>query len=98
MGWNPLPRIDHPVPWCNYPDADYADPEDTSGYLKAGEELANWIEDNLQQTNSGHILTFAWNEFEEGAYICPTLNAHGQPDTTKLEAFSKVVAYWKHRR
>ena len=98
VGWNPKPRIDNPVPWCTYPEADYVDTDEISGYMEAAEGLDNWIEANQQQVCTGHILTFAWNEFEEGAYICPTLNTEGKPDTAKLDEFAKVVAYWKRQK
>ena len=43
----------------------------------------------------GHILTFAWNEFEEGAYICPTMGPDGKVCTAHLDSFAKAVRYWR---
>jgi len=44
-----------------------------------------------------HILTFAWNEFEEGGWICPTWTPAGEPDTSHTDAFRDVVRYWRER-
>lgn len=40
-------------------------------------------------------MTFAWNEFEEGGHICPTVGEEGQPNRTRLEDFRAVVSYFK---
>ena len=41
----------------------------------------------------GHILAFAWNEFEEGGMICPTYNEDGGVDLSRLKAFRKAADY-----
>ena len=41
----------------------------------------------------GHILAFAWNEFEEGGIICPTCSEDGSINMTRLEAFRKAADY-----
>lgn len=95
MGWDPSPRRDSPVPWTKYSDRACAGNITEKEVAEGAEKLAAWIGSNPDCTKTGHILTFAWNEFEEGGYICPTLGADGKPDVTRLEMFKKAVEIWK---
>lgn len=90
-GWDPSPRIDQPSPWIRYPDEAY--PVFASGEeLAAGARaLAAWIRDVCREQFVGHVLSFAWNEFEEGGIICPTLDAAGMPDTRRLRDFAAAA-------
>lgn len=91
VGWNPTPRIESPVPWITYPDAQYSEalPEEITQGLIA---FAQYVDENKKAFPTGHILTFAWNEFEEGGYLCPTLGADGQPDKKRMDAFAQGIA------
>ena len=96
MGWNPTPRILHPVPWCKYPEGTYAPPATTEQLLKAAARLRSWAEDRRDLCPTGHVLTFAWNEFEEGAWICPTLGPSPDvPDTRFRDTFAQISRLWK---
>lgn len=95
VGWDPSPRNVNPVPWCKYRPGPYA-PFATEEELLAGAKtLADWIMAHRGSCPTGHILTFAWNEFEEGGWICPTWRADGRPDTARLQAFRKVADFWR---
>ena len=96
VGWDPSPRIVNPIPWCSYPDVHYAAQASTEEFLAGAADLVNWIEENRAQVLPDHILTFAWNEFEEGAWICPTWT-EGEPDTSHTESFKEVVRFWRER-
>ena len=96
MGWNPTPRIMHPVPWVTYPEGIYTPPATSSQLLEAANRLKAWVEANRALCPTGHVLTFAWNEFEEGAWICPTLGSTpDSPDTRYRDTFAQVVKNWK---
>lgn len=97
VGWDPTPRIINPVPWCGYPEARYAAQATREEFLAGAADLADWIEVNRELLVPGHILTFAWNEFEEGGWICPTWTPDGEPDTSHTDAFRDVVRYWRER-
>ncbi len=90
LGWNPMPRLDSPVPWADYDDCICAgQPEE--GHLKKSFEILNELaEDNPDKVNTGCALAFAWNEFEEGGYLCPTLNPDGTANDSFLKRFSKT--------
>lgn len=97
MGWDPTPRILNPVPWVPYPDVPYAAQASHEEFLAGAADLADWIEENRDLLVPEHILTFAWNEFEEGGWICPTWTPDGEPDTSHTDAFRDVVRYWRER-
>ena len=37
-------------------------------------------------------LWYAWNEFDEGGWLCPTRGADGKPDTMRIEALKAALA------
>lgn len=38
---------------------------------------------------------YAWNEFEKGGFICPTLNADNSINDERIQVFAKLVDMWK---
>ena len=40
-------------------------------------------------------MMFAWNEFEEGGWICPTYNEDLTINTDKVRGVAKMIKYWK---
>jgi len=90
LGWDPRPRVDHPVPWVSYPNVRYMRPATGAEWLDGARKLARWIGANRVSCPTGHVLAFAWNEFEEGGWICPTWRPDGKPDTSRVESFRKV--------
>lgn len=91
-GWNPAPRIESPVPWITYPKAQYSEavPSEITDGLIA---FSKYVDENQKAFPTGHILTFAWNEFEEGGYLCPTLREDGKPNAERLDAFAKGIQH-----
>ena len=95
VGWDPSPRIVNPVPWCGYGKPPYAPTATEAELLEGARKMADWIKANRAACPTGHILTFAWNEFEEGGWICPIWRPDGKPDTSRLRAFRKVTDFWR---
>ena len=95
MGWDPSPRVKHPVPWCGYPALDYAKAATPEQLLAGAREFRKWLADHAEHCPTGHLVVFAWNEFEEGGWICPTWTPDGAPDTTRCQTFAKMVKLWK---
>ena len=56
-----------------------------------GNVFADWMEDNKSYVKSRHIMVFAWNEFEEGAWICPTYDDDLNIDSSRVKVFSEMV-------
>ena len=95
LGWNPSPRLEHPVPWCGYRKTRYMKPATEAEWLQGAQEMADWIRAHRASCPTGHILSFAWNEFEEGGWICPTWRPNGNFDTSRISAFRKVGDIWR---
>ena len=96
MGWNPTPRIKHTVPWAHYSDGIFAPPATEAQLLAAADRLKTWVREHRDICPTGHVLTFAWNEFEEGAWICPTIGPSADmPDTRYRDVFAKIAQAWK---
>lgn len=95
MGWNPRPRILNPIPWTSYPDMDYAPMASKEELLEGARQLCDWIKENPKVTPTRHILTFAWNEFEEGGWICPTYNQDLSINEERIEIFKEITQLFK---
>lgn len=91
VGWDPSPRILNPVPWCTYPDKIYPPPCTREQLLSAAKEFKQWVSDNRENCVPGHIMVFAWNEFEEGGWICPNLGKDKKPDFRRRDAFAEAA-------
>lgn len=84
-GWDKRPRFDNPVSWeeCQNFNNEYIS-------LPTMNELQNQLKSaiNFANTNASDlILIYAWNEFDEGGFIEPTLNE----GKIKLEALKEVI-------
>lgn len=90
IGWNPMPRVDRPIPWTSYHEGPYAPQPNEEQLQKCFDKLFEFIDKNPERTVDGYAMVYAWNEFEEGGYLCPTLGKDGKPDTTFLDTFKKV--------
>ena len=96
-GWDPSPRIDKKSPWIDYANEPYAKAATPEELSEGARRFAASIKEseNLSGTFFGHIQMFAWNEFEEGGYICPTYNADLTVNTNRVKAVKEIVKYWK---
>ena len=94
-GWDPSPRLDSPSPWCKYAYESYHGFASEKELLDEANALTDWIKASCAEQYIGHILSFAWNEFEEGGIICPTVGADGSPDTAHLTAFGKCADHFR---
>ena len=102
VGWDPSPRIERPTPWTMKPDGRtiYADvsfaPPPGKDELAAGARaFAAHIGNDVKGQFAGHILTFAWNEFEEGGFICPTYTKEGAISCEKVCSFAEAVRIFR---
>lgn len=88
-GWDARPRVTTPVPWVTYPSDSWvqrATPEQVAQQLQAA---LDWRAANPGSTEPAIVLMYAWNEFDEGGWICPT-HAEG---TARIDAISDVMRY-----
>ncbi len=74
-GWNPEPRFHNPVSWTTVsPDswADYATPENITEHLTYA---YSYMQHSMVKdfTKANTMIAYAWNEHDEGGWICPTI-------------------------
>lgn len=87
-GRNLKPRIDHPVTWQKVP-ADQWVADGTPGQIADNLAAAlKWTREHQQACPAATVIMYAWNEFDEGGWICPTLGNN----TSRLDAIQKVLA------
>ncbi len=90
-GWDRRPRMVNPGPWEAWQkpgeglDRFYKTPtpDELAAHL---ERSLKWIEGHPEAAPAKTVLIYAWNEFDEGGWICPTLE-HG---SDRLDAIGKV--------
>lgn len=86
IGWDARPRITHPKwgsiylegPWYAQPT-----PDEITNHLVSGSIWLNRNKDSCAKI----LLCYAWNEFDEGGYIAPTLG-YG---VDRINAFRRAV-------
>lgn len=107
-GWYDTPRVENPVSWGELisPDSwmQYATPEELAAHLTDG---LKWVSENTDITYANSMLMYAWNEHDEGGWICPTIkvDADGNPiknadgtyqiDRSRLDAIKAVLSQYK---
>ncbi len=93
-GWDRRPRVENPVPWegggkgapVNVGRIRTA--EKAASDIAAGVKSAlDWNRENPGPGKANAVLIYAWNEFDEGGWICPTLSE----GTSRLDAIRKVL-------
>ncbi|MEY5009675.1 MAG: hypothetical protein RLZZ253_814 [Verrucomicrobiota bacterium] len=94
-GWDKRPRQDHPVSWEKNPN--YANqatfpatatPDEIAKHL--GRALA-FVKKNPDICPANTIIVYAWNEHDEGGWLCPTWTPSGRPDTHRLDAIRRIL-------
>jgi hypothetical protein len=86
-GWNPRPRIDHPVPWHIYSPLKFYDdatPNELSEHFKYG---MKWVKNNFSSAKAQCVIIYAWNEFDEGGWLCPTI----ENNTERIDKVRQVL-------
>lgn len=91
VGWDPTPRNENPVPWCSYAPGPYHPPATSAQLLEASRGFANWVNGRRAVCVPGQVLVFAWNEFEEGGWICPTVDVQGRSSDERTAAFRRAA-------
>lgn len=87
-GWDMRPRVETPVPWVK--GADIRKYYDAPAPEELGEHLENaiaWCRRHPETARANAVLIYAWNEFDEGGWICPTLTE----GTSRLDAIGQVL-------
>ena len=105
LGWCPEPRFINPVSWINVPENLWAQlpkaDEIYEHFLYAQSYMAHPSVKELGEANT--FLAYAWNEHDEGGWLCPTIavdengNQLYNPDgskkinTERIEAVKRAI-------
>ena len=89
-GWDPRPR---------FQNGDDASGKAWNQNAEAEEIVQNlknrfaWMEENKEFTLANTLLMYAWNEHDEGGWICPTYDPQNPsvPDTKRLDAMKNLL-------
>jgi hypothetical protein len=84
-GWDPRPRIETPI----FGEGIYADqyfemPEPSALGAHVVEGLG-WVDAHPDAAPARAVILYAWNEHDEGGWLCPTWTASG-PSSSRVEA------------
>jgi hypothetical protein len=94
-GWDRRPRVEHPVPWETWqkPGAGMEKfvvaptPKELAAHI--GDAMA-WAGARPKQCPARTVLIYAWNEHDEGGWLCPTLGPDGRPEKSRLDAIAAM--------
>jgi hypothetical protein len=93
-GWNPKPRIDNISIWSKHYHKDvyynHATPTELAAHIQTG---LQWMLDNKSAAVAQCALVYAWNEHDEGGWLCPTL----QEGNARIEAVGKMIQNFKQK-
>ena len=95
-GWNYTPRIVTPNSLFGSEasgslSAYYQDGTPSQIAAHFGDALA-WMQANRSAAPAQTALAYAWNEFDEGGWLCPTyLTGHAAGDSSRLTALAAVL-------
>jgi len=92
-------RVEHPVPWekNQQPGVGLDRYYETPTPVELADHLADaltWAAADPSRCPAQAVLTYAWNEHDEGGWLCPTRGADGRPDTSRLDAIAAMRRAW----
>ncbi len=95
-GWDRRPRVEQPVPWekAQQPGVGIEKyyvmptPQELAEHLR---DALDWVVANRARCPAQTVITYAWNEHDEGGFLCPTLNPDGGANTSRLDALAAMV-------
>jgi len=91
-GWDRRPRVEHPVPWETYQQPgvgiekyyETATPAELANHV---DRAVRWTQANAAACPARAVIIYAWNEHDEGGWLCPTLSE----GTTRIEALGRIL-------
>lgn len=98
-GWDNRPRYYNPVSWIpkkesmltRYSETPTA--QELAAQVKAG---MDFVHKNQKFCEARNLLMYAWNEHDEGGWLCPTLDPKtGGMDDRRVKAVGKVIHGWR---
>ena len=103
-GWDRRPRVEHPVPWEKYqtPGAGMEKyystptPPELAAHIR---DAMDWAAAKKDVCPAQAVIIYAWNEHDEGGWLCPTRNPDGSANHDRLDAIAAMLSdYGKELR
>jgi hypothetical protein len=54
-------------------------------------EAIMWTKERKQVCPAKTVIIYAWNEHDEGGWLCPTISENSDVDDSRLKALKKVL-------
>ncbi|MEJ5252563.1 MAG: hypothetical protein HPY54_05920 [Chthonomonadetes bacterium] len=93
-GWDPRPRVDNPVPW-HQPGPEHYETFTQEQCAMALKEALDFVRAHRERCEANTVIAYAWNEHDEGGWLCPTLGADGKPDTRRVQAVGRMLSGYR---
>ncbi len=93
-GWDPRPRVDNPVPW-HQPGPEHYETFTPEQCATALREALEFVRAHRDRCEANCVIAYAWNEHDEGGWICPTLGANGKPDIRRVQAIGRLLSRYR---
>ena len=93
-GGDSSPRRDTEVSWQKgwYRGKTFHPPVTREQLMEATRRAKRFVLSHPTTCEAKTCLWYAWNEFDEGGWLCPTRGADGKPDTMRIEAIKAALA------
>lgn len=90
-GWDPRPRVEHPVPWgggysSHAGEVDRSEAATPAAIAEHLRSASRWMNAYRDAAPAQTAIIYAWNEFDEGGWLVPT---HSE-GPARLDAIAKV--------
>jgi len=86
-GRNTKPRIDNPVSWTTVPPSAWVADGTPQQIANDLAKAFSWVGQHKSACEANTIIIYAWNEFDEGGWICPTFGNN----TVRLDSIKNVI-------
>ena len=86
-GHNTKPRIDHQMSWYTVGKDDWVSDGTPAQIGQNLQNALNWTTKHPKEAEANAIIMYAWNEFDEGGWICPTFGNN----TSILDGVKEVL-------
>lgn len=93
-GWDPRPRVVTPVPW-HQPGPEHYDTFTPEQCAIAVKEAMDFVRQHRDRCDTDAVIAYAWNEHDEGGWLCPTRAPDGKPDTSRVDAVGNLLRRYR---
>lgn len=92
-GHDASPRRDTEVSWQKgmFKGTTFHPPVTREQLMEATRRVKRFVLSHPTTCEAKTCLWYAWNEFDEGGWLCPTRGADGKPDTMRIDALKSAL-------